>query len=118
MEHVGYDPDTVHSTVHTERFNHLIGTQVGKQTFLPSATTEFHVYSMEWNKNQISSFVDGEQYFSFANNGEGYGAWPFDQPFHLILNLAIGGGWGGREGIDDALFPHIFEIDYVRVYQK
>lgn len=118
MEHVGYDPDTVHSTVHTEFFNHTIGTQVGKPLYLPTATTEFHVYILEWNANEISSYVDGEKYFSFTNNGQGSGAWPFDQPFHLILNLAIGGGWGGQQGIDDSLFPHQFEIDYVRIYQK
>ncbi len=118
MEHVGYDPDTVHSTVHTELFNHTIGTQVGKPFYLPTASTEFHVYTMEWDENEIRSYVDGEQYFNFLNNGEGSGAWPFDQPFHLILNLAIGGGWGGKMGIDDSLFPHQFQIDYVRIYQK
>lgn len=118
MEHVGYDPDTIHSTVHTELFNHVIGTQVGKPAFLPTATTDFHVYAMEWDENKIVSFVDGEPYFSFSNNGEGYGAWPFDQPFYLILNLAVGGGWGGKQGIDDSLFPHQFQVDYVRIYQK
>jgi len=118
MEHVGYDPDTIHSTVHTELFNHTIGTQVGKPLYLPTATTDFHVYTMEWDANEINSYVDGEKYFSFANNGQGSGAWPFDQPFHLILNLAIGGGWGGKQGIDDSLFPHQYQIDYVRIYQK
>jgi len=48
----------------------------------------------------------------------GIDAWPFDQPFYLILNLAIGGNLGGKKGIDDSLFPHKFEVDYVRVYQK
>jgi beta-glucanase (GH16 family) len=118
MEHVGYNPDTVFSTVHTGKFNHMIGTQVGKKTGLPTATTEFHVYTTEWEENEIRSYVDGKHYFTFKNNGEGFEAWPFDQPFHLILNLAIGGGLGGKKGIDDSKFPHIFEIDYVRVYQK
>jgi beta-glucanase (GH16 family) len=118
MEHVGYNPDTVFSTVHTGKFNHMIGTQVGKKTGLPTATTEFHVYTTEWEENEIRSYVDGNHYFTFKNNGEGFEAWPFDQPFHLILNLAIGGGLGGKKGIDDSKFPHIFEIDYVRVYQK
>jgi len=118
MEHVGYNIDTVFSTVHTERFNHTKGTQVGQRIKLPTATTEFHVYSMEWNENEIRSFVDGKHYFTFKNNGEGFEAWPFDQPFHLILNLAIGGGLGGKKGIDDSLFPHQFYIDYVRVYQR
>lgn len=118
LEHVGFNPDTVFSTVHTGAFNHTIGTQVGKKTGLPTATTEFHVYTTEWNENEIKSYVDGEHYFTFTNNGEGFEAWPFDQPFHLILNLAIGGGLGGKKGIDDSKFPHTFQIDYVRVYQK
>lgn len=118
MEHVGFNPDTVFSTVHTAAFNHTIGTQVGKKTGLPTATTEYHVYTTEWNENEIKSYVDGEHYFTFTNNGEGFEAWPFDQPFHLILNLAIGGGLGGKKGIDDSKFPHEFQIDYVRVYQK
>jgi len=118
MEHVGFNPDTVFSTVHTGKFNHMIGTQVGKKTGLPTATTQFHVYTTEWEENEIRSYVDGVHYFTFKNNGEGYEAWPFDQSFHLILNLAIGGGLGGQKGIDDSLFPHILEVDYVRVYQR
>jgi beta-glucanase (GH16 family) len=117
MEHVGYDPDTVHSTVHTTKYNHIKKTQVGKPLYVKTATTGFHVYTTEWGPEEIRSYVDGELYFSFRNEGTGPEAWPFDQPFHLILNLAIGGGWGGKKGIDDTLFPHVFEIDYVRVYQ-
>lgn len=118
MEHVGFDPDTVFSTVHTGKFNHMIGTQVGKRTGLPTATTDFHVYTTEWEENEIRSYVDGLHYFTFKNNGQGFESWPFDQPFHLILNLAIGGGLGGKNGIDNSKFPLVFEIDYVRIYQK
>lgn len=118
MEHVGYYPDTVFATAHTKDFNHTKRTQVGAKTYLPSATTDFHVYGLEWEENEYRCYVDGMHYFTFKNKGTGYGAWPFDQHFHLILNLAIGGGLGGKMGIDDSLFPHIFEVDYVRVYQK
>jgi len=113
-----YRPDTVSSTLHTARYNHMVGTQVGKKTTLTTATTAFHVYYMEWDENEISIYVDGNQFFTYKNNGEGIDAWPFDQPFYLILNLAIGGNLGGKKGIDDSLFPHKFEVDYVRVYQK
>jgi hypothetical protein len=51
------------------------------------------------------------------NEGKGSGSWPFNKRFHLLLNLAIGGNWGGAQGIDDAIFPASFEIDYVRVYK-
>ena len=56
--------------------------------------------------------------FTFKNEGTGYEVWPYDKRFHILLNLAIGGNWGGQKGIDDSLFPHVFEIDYVRVYKK
>lgn len=118
LEHVGFSKDTVFATAHTGDFNHMRNTQVGKKIFLPTATTNFHVYGLEWDENEFRCYVDGNHFFTFKNNGKGPGAWPFDKPFHLILNLAIGGNLGGKKGIDDDVFPHIFEIDYVRVYQK
>ncbi|MGB7841440.1 MAG: glycoside hydrolase family 16 protein [Salinimicrobium sp.] len=118
MEHVGFDPDTVFSTVHTKDFNHILGTQVGKKMYLPTATSKFHVYTLEWEENEIRSQVDGKEYFTYKNENNGVGAWPFDKSFYLLLNLAIGGGLGGQQGIDNNAFPHTFEIDYVRVYQK
>ena len=44
--------------------------------------------------------------------------WPYDRPFHLILNIAVGGNWGGVKGVDTSVFPQRLEIDFVRVYQK
>jgi len=61
--------------------------------------------------------LDGEPYFTFANEGSGREAWPFDRPFQLILNVAVGGDWGGAEGVDDAAFPQRMEVDWVRVWQ-
>lgn len=117
MEHVGFSPDSVFSTVHTETYNHLKGTQVGKSIYAPLVTNQFHIYTMEWGKHQIRSYIDGIHYFTFDKR-PGVDVWPFDQPFHLLLNLAIGGGLGGIKGVDDTLFPHHFDIDYVRIYQK
>jgi beta-glucanase (GH16 family) len=62
-------------------------------------------------------FVDGRNFFSFANEKTGVETWPFDQPFYLILNIAIGGGWGGTKGVDESIFPQRMEVDYVRVYE-
>ena len=118
MENVGYDPDSVHSTVHTQKYNHTKGTQVGKAITVKTATSQFHIYTTEWDENEIRSYVDGSLYFSFQKENSGFDAWPFDQPFHLILNLAIGGGWGGKHGIDDSKFPHTLEVDYVRVFKR
>lgn len=118
MENVGYDPTTIVGTAHTEAYNHSINTQVSSQIDCPDCFTEFHVYSLEWEENEYRLYLDDTHYYTFKNDGTGYKAWPFDKRFHLLINLAIGGNWGGKEGIDDSLFPHIFEIDYVRVYQK
>lgn len=84
----------------------------------PPSSEDFHVYSMEWSPDRIDVFLDGERYFTSENEGTGTAAWPFDQPHFIILNLAIGGSWGGQEGIDDSLFPHFLYVDYMRVYQR
>ncbi len=121
MEHVGRDPDNVFSTIHTEKFNHNLGTQIGYDITIPTAETEFHEYEIIWNPGEILTFVDGVQFATFrytaAFNQDVlyHAAFPFDQDFFFILNLAIGGGLGGA--VDDSIFPQAFEIDYVRVYK-
>jgi beta-glucanase (GH16 family) len=117
MEHVGYDMNKVHATIHTDDFNHMKGTQIGQSIMVDNVDTEFHVYAMEWRPNRIEAFVDGERYFTVDNNGTGVGAWPFDQRFHLLLNIAVGGNWGGAQGVDETIWPQRMEIDYVRVYE-
>lgn len=119
MEHVGYDENRVHGTVHTDAYNHTKGTQKGGSINIPTATSQYHIYSIEWNAEKIRFFVDGENYYTFFNSSDGDDKeWPFDQRFHVILNLAIGGNWGGAQGIDTSIFPVQFHIDYVRVYKK
>ncbi len=118
MEHVGHAPDSVFSTVHTLHYNHLEGTQVSGTLFDTTLTEEFHVYVLEWEEEELRSYVDDRLYFTFRKNDTGFEAWPFNQSFHLLLNLAIGGNLGGIEGVDDTLFPHRYVIDYVRVYKK
>ncbi|WP_433896512.1 glycoside hydrolase family 16 protein [Sphingobacterium mizutaii] len=118
MEYIGSHPDSVLGTVHTESYNHVIGTQKGKSTYLPDAHKKFHTYVLEWDANEIKIYADKKLYFTFKNEGKTAAEWPFDQKFHLLLNLAIGGGLGGQKGIDDSLFPQSYVIDYVRVYQR
>lgn len=118
MEHVGYDPGKMHGTVHTKAYNHVIGTQRGKAIDLPNPFSGFHVYSIEWTKDKIDFLLDNKVYHSFANEHKTEAEWPFDSPEYIILNLAIGGNWGGKMGIDDAIFPVSMLVDYVRVYQK
>lgn len=117
MEHVGFDPGIVHGTVHTEAFNHGIGTQKGGQ-LLVDDVQQFHIYAIDWSKEKIDFFIDGHRYFTFENTGKDYKEWPFDQPFHLLLNIAVGGNWGGQKGVDPDIWPQRMEVDYVRVYDK
>ncbi len=119
MENVGYDPDTILATLHTERYNHKTGEGIGSKLNISNSDTDFHDYVLEWQEDEIKIFVDDQLYFTYHKPQDAdYKVWPFDQEFHLLLNLAIGGGWAGAQGIDDSLFPHTFLIDYVRVYQK
>jgi len=116
MEHVGYDMGTVHGSLHTLANNWLTGSQPTGTTNVPTVAEAFHTYAVEWSPEAIRFFVDEDMYYEAINEGTGWEACPFDQPFHLILNLAVGGFWGGREGIDPDIWPARLEIEYVRVY--
>jgi beta-glucanase (GH16 family) len=118
MEHVGYDPNVVHGSIHTKAYNHTIGTQKSSKLTIPTATTEFHKYAVEWFEDHIDFYIDDIKYFTFNNENKGWEYWPFDKRFHLILNIAVGGNWGGIYGVDPKAFPARMEIEYVRVYQK
>jgi len=119
MEHVGHNPDVVHATVHTEAFNHMQATQRGDAITVDSARTAFNVYAVEWTPRMIQAFVNGQRYFVFEKPPDAtYAEWPFDQDFHLLLNIAVGGTWGGAEGVDPAIWPQQMIIDYVRVYTQ
>ena len=118
MEYVGYDPNRFHGYVHTEAYNHTIGTNKGNSIEVERPWENFHVFAIEWFEDRIDFFVDDVKYFTFEKESDDDDVWPFDKPHYLLLNLAIGGNWGGMEGIDDSLFPHQFIVDYVRIYQK
>lgn len=117
MEHVGSEPMVVHATLHTSLFNHAHGNPRGARRPLPSSCTEFHRYQLAWSPKAITVGVDDRAFMQVKNDQPGgHGAWPFDEPFHLILNLAVGGPWAGSKGIDDGAMPQRFEVDYVRVW--
>jgi beta-glucanase (GH16 family) len=118
MEHVGFDPGRIHANIHTRAYNHVQGTNKGNRILVSRPDEEFHVYAAEWTPQGIDVFVDGQKYFSFAREAGGPDVWPFDAPQYLILNLAIGGSWGGRQGVDESAFPAQYVIDYVRVYRR
>lgn len=117
MENVGFDPDTVHFNIHTEAYNHVKGTNKGQKVFLKDPEADFHVYAVEWYKDRLDFYLDSVKVFTFSNEGKGTDVWPYDNPHYLILNLAVGGAWGGVKGVDVSALPQKFFIDYVRVYQ-
>ncbi|MEO0337916.1 MAG: glycoside hydrolase family 16 protein [Bacteroidota bacterium] len=117
MEHVGYNPDSLFATVHTESYNHMLGTQKDGEAFVPTAESDFHIYTLNWQEDKMEFFVDDNNYFTYFNDGSGPASWPFDQEFYLILNIAVGGSWGGALGIDEDVWPQRMEVDYVRYYQ-
>ncbi|MGC9342233.1 MAG: glycoside hydrolase family 16 protein [Bacteroidales bacterium] len=117
MENVGYDPWVIVASAHTESYNHMIGTNKSGTITVEDCYTDFHVYALEWEQDEFRVYVDDNLYFTFKNEGEGYKVWPFNQRFHLLINIAVGGTWGGAQGIDEEAFPSVMEVDYVHVYQ-
>jgi beta-glucanase (GH16 family) len=118
MEHVGYLPDSIFASAHTGKYNHIKGTHKTSGIKVNNLYNDFHLYTLEWTPEEYSVSMNGNKFFTFKNEGSGPEGWPFDKRFHLLLNLAVGGNWGGKFGVDDGIFPQTFEIDYVRVYQK
>lgn len=121
MEHVGYEHGIVHATTHSQKYYWKANTQKSGQIGVDNVDGEFHEYSMEWTPHKIDFFIDGKKYFTsevdlLTDSEDGWKAWPFDKPFFLILNIAVGGSWGGAQGIDDSIFPQSMEVDYVKVY--
>ena len=117
MEYVGFNKDSIFGTIHTGAFNHTKGTQKGKKAFIDDPQNKFHLFAIEWTPEKIDFLLDGVVYNQFMNEHKTDDEWPFDQDFNLKLNVAVGGGLGGRMGIDDSVFPQKMVIDFVRVYQ-
>lgn len=117
MENVGYDPYVIVASAHTKSYNHVQGTQKNNKITISDCYSDFHNYTLEWEPEQYRVYVDDILYFTFKNEGTGYKEWPFDKRFHLLLNVAVGGNWGGKQGIDNSIFPRSMVVDYVRVYR-
>ena len=115
MENVGFEPDIVHGTLHYGDAwpnNSYTGASIN----VSNSSTQFHTYAVEWEENEIRWYVDGVHYSTKTPADLNPKPWPFDQRFHLLLNLAIGGNWPGSPD-GSTVFPQHYEIDYVRVYQ-
>lgn len=117
LENVGYDPKKIHGNIHCKTYNHMKRTGKGRSITAEAPWSQFHEYAVEWYEDRIEFFFDDTRYFVFRKESDDPAVWPFARPQYLIINLAMGGGWGGQKGIDDSLYPHRFEIDWVRYYK-
>ena len=121
MEHVGYDPDVIVQSIHTAKTHG--GSASNHSAKVPGVRDDFHTYGMEWLPDRIIFTIDGEETYIYekpeaAEGEKASDTWPFDRRMHLLLNLAIGGTWGGSQGVDNSCLPAQFQVDYVRVYQS
>ncbi|EXJ16146.1 glycoside hydrolase family 16 protein [Imhoffiella purpurea] len=115
VEHVGYEPEVVHASVHSKGAYFKNGNQRTDQIAIPDAADGYHLYAVEWFEDSMEFFVDDLSFFRVDNDGQGWEWWPFDHEFYVILNLAVGGSWGGRQGVDVDAFPQRMLVDYVRI---
>lgn len=117
MEHVGYNQDVIHISTHCEAYYWILGNQKTATRKTEGVSTGFHLYRIDWTPSEIKGYIDNELLFTNRNEGTGYKAWPFDKRFHVLLNIAVGGDWGGQKGVDESVFPANMEIEYVRIYR-
>ena len=118
MEYVGYQPGVIHGSAHTKNANFMLGNNFTKQLSVTNETTEFHTYALEWSENKIEWFVDDASLGVLTKTSNNWQDWPFDIEFYPILNIAVGGSWGGAQGVDNSIFPVRMVVDYVRFYEK
>ncbi len=120
MEHVGRDSNVVHTSLHSKLYNHINKTQITHFETINNVFDVFHKYGIEWSEKEIKFFIDDKLFYTSKKGEDGRistnEGWPFDKAYYLILNLAIGGSWGGQ--IDDTIFPSTMQVDYVRIYKK
>ncbi|MEZ4972864.1 MAG: glycoside hydrolase family 16 protein [Cyclobacteriaceae bacterium] len=113
MEHVGRRPGVIQSSMHTQSSS---GNTINTGMIdLPTYDAEFHIYAADWNKDRITVSVDGQEYYTYQPEVKNKDTWPFDSPFYIIINLAIGGNFGGPVSPD--LTRARMEVDYVKVFQ-
>jgi len=123
LETVGYEIDDetgngeAHASVHCGAYYFKLGNHHTGTLKVEDMVNEYHIYAVDWTPEGIVATVDGKEYFSYNDTSTDL-AWPFKDPQNIILNLAMGGGWGGSQGMDEEMTSQQFIVDYVRVYEK
>ena len=114
VEYVGKNPGQIFTSVHTpSSYGNTVNSMI---TNVPNVEEDFHNYAVEWNENFIDFFFDDIRVYTYFVQTKNQNTWPFNKPFFLIINLAVGGNFGGPVA-SDLVFPRDYFIDYVRVYQ-
>jgi beta-glucanase (GH16 family) len=114
MEYAGKDLNLIHGSLHTlSSCGNTINT---KTTIIPGVEEEFHVYAMEWTEKEITFLIDGNAFYTYKPATYNDSTWPFYKPFFILVNVAVGGGFGGP--VDPGIFPQSMIVDYIRVYQE
>lgn len=120
MENVGRRHEEIHFSLHSKKYHHSINTHQTYVEDIKGVHDEFKVYTMIWEEDFISYYVDDKHYVTFKKGEDGRDTtalgWPYFPPYFLIINLAVGGFFGGE--IDDSIFPQTMLIDYIKVYEK
>lgn len=114
LEYVGKDPHMVYTTLHTQDSH---GNSINsRKTKIDTIEEGFHVYAVDWTKEKMDFLVDDIIVYTFNPNIKNENTWPFDQKFFILINMAIGGNFGGPD-VDDTIFPQEYIVDYIKVYQ-
>lgn len=117
MEMVGFEPDRAYSNVWTTQSEAIFG--VGNHSISETFGTDFHIFAVDWDPDSLVFWHDSTPVFTYRRgNVTDPKIWPFNKKFHLLMNVAVGGEWGGMQGIDTAAFPQRMEVDYVRVFKR
>lgn len=118
MEHFGNEMGKIHASIHCQANNEHLGNTPTRNLWVRGVETDYHIYQLEWSPTSINSYVDGKLFFRYNKpKMAGVREWPFDRQFELVLNLAVGGTWGGQHDVNAGIWPQNYFIDYVRVYQ-
>ncbi|MFY0672057.1 MAG: family 16 glycosylhydrolase [Bacteroidia bacterium] len=123
MESVGYEINDetgagkAHASIHVPAYYFKLGNQPTSIIDVANMKDEYHTYRIDWSREKIIAYVDDEPYFEFSDTSSS-NTWPFNEPQDIILNLAMGGGWGGLQGMDTTVTSQMLYVDYVRVYGK
>jgi beta-glucanase (GH16 family) len=114
MENVGREPRTLYGTIHGPGYE---GAGIGGTYDASQDLAEgFHTYSVDWTPGRVAWAIDGNTYFTAARKNAAPNPWVFDHPFFLLLNVAVGGNFGGPVASSTS-FPQAMLVDYVRLYQ-